>query len=71
MTIRHDPFLDVDFAMTEGETEIVIAVRTNDGSKLTQQDALDGVLAALEEAYSDVVVTPLTKEQLEEDPELH
>lgn len=70
MTI-HSHFIDVDFAMTAGESEIVISIRTNDGSKLTQQSALDGVIAALEEAYGEQAVIPLSKKQLEEDPELH
>lgn len=71
MTIRHDPYLDVDFAMTEGETELVVSVRTTDGTKLAMQDALDGFLAALEEAYGEVAVIPLTKKQAENDPDLH
>lgn len=70
MTIRHDHYLDVDFAMTDGETELVVSVRTTDGTKLDMQDALDGFMAALEEAFG-VTPEPLTKAEAENDPDLH
>lgn len=71
MTIRYDSYIDVDFAVTPGETEIVVAVRTNDGTPLDMQDALDGFIAALEEAYGEPVAIPLTKKQRSNDPDLH
>ena len=71
MTKNAMPYLDIDFAMTECESELVVSVRTNDGTKLTQQDVLDGMMAILEEAFTTAPPKPLTKKERETDPDLH
>lgn len=70
MTKKTKPYLDVDYHMNDMEDEVVISVRTSDGSKLQKQDILDGVMHYLEEIHG-TEVEPITKEEIKKNTNIH
>lgn len=70
MSKKQESQLDVSFVLEQGESEFVASVRTTDGAKLTEQDVLDGLMAALEECYG-MEMRPVTKQDIEDDTHLN
>ena len=60
--------IDVDFYLEHDEMNV--SIRKNDGSKLTYQQAFDGFMCALEEAYG-VIAAPITKEEIRDNKSLN
>lgn len=67
---KHKPELEVDYYMNEQEDEIVIAIRTTNGSPLTPQDILDAAWHSAEEAMN-AEAKPITKEDIKNNSTLN
>lgn len=71
MTAHYPGELAGDYSMSDGE--IMITIRTTDGSPLTYQAAFDVARAVLEDAFETIEapVAPITEEDIKNNPELN
>lgn len=67
---KHKPELEVDFYLNEQEDEIVIAVRTTDGTQLTPQDILDAAVHSSLEAFG-AIAEPITAQDIKDNNDLN
>jgi hypothetical protein len=70
MSKKKAPQLDVDYYMNEMQDEIMISVRTTDGSPITPQDILDAAAHTCIEVLG-AEIEPVTAQDIKENPELH
>ncbi len=66
----HHTELEVDHYMNDLGDEIMIAIRTSDGSKLTPQDILDAATYTCLESLG-AEIKPVTAQDIKENPDLH